>query len=119
MTYVNDLVNSGVVLSGLTSGSLSGATTGPAVDMVSGDGVCNVFLNVDASNMTAITATVYGSTASTGTYTAETGGTVSGTTNGFIGAPYNRNNRWQKLAVTFSGTTAQAYGFFVEGKKVF
>jgi len=118
MSYLHDAVNGGVVANAVTIGNVTTTTTGPAADMLKGDGVCNLFLNTQAGSIVTLTAQVWQSTASTGTYSTIAGATCAATTIGIVGVPFVRDQRWLQVVLTINGSTSTGVsGMFLQGKK--
>ena len=118
MSYLHDVANGGVYGAAVTVGNVTTTTTGPAFDALSGDGVCNLLLGTMAGSVVTLTAQVWQSTASTGTYSAIAGATCAATTSGMVGVPFCRDQRWLQAVLSITGTTSTgAFGFFVEQKK--
>ena len=118
MSYLHDLANGAVYGAAVTVGNVTTTTTGPAVDMLTGDGVCNLLISTANGVITGLAAQVYQSTASTGTYAAITGAVVTATTNNMTGVPFNRDNRWLQAVFSITGTTSTGVsGFFCQQKK--
>ena len=104
MSYLGDM-SSDLCQLAVTVNNLTATVTGPALDMVTGDGRCNLVFGCAAGNFSYAVANVFQSAASTGTYTAITAATAACTTAG-ITAPvvFNRDYRWLQVRHDFAGT---------------
>jgi hypothetical protein len=117
MSYLHDL-NGAVYNVALTQSNVTTTTTGPAVDMVTGDGVCNLLLGTLAGNLTSLTAQVWQATASTGTYTTITGASCVATTASTTAVAFNRDSRYLQVVFALSGTGSTGVpAFLIEQKK--
>ena len=90
----------------VTQANVTATVTGPALDMVLGDGRCSLMLaNQGDSNFTYLVANILQSTQSTGTYVAVSGATIACTTGGLTSLTFLRDSRYLKVKVDFAGST--------------
>ncbi len=118
MPYLHD-INSSVYGLALTQANVTTTTTGGVLDMVTGDGNCNLLLGTNAANYTYFVANVLQSASSTGGFTAITGATIAATTSGVTALTFLRDSRYLAVKFDFAGTGQTGVnGFVVEQKKL-
>lgn len=101
--YLHDM-NSAIYPMALTQANVTATVTGPACDMIAGDGNCNLTYGTTGANATYMVANVFQCATSTGTYTAITGATIAATTAGVTALTFLRDSRWLQVRYDFAGT---------------
>lgn len=90
----------------VTQANVTATVTGPAIDMVTGDGRCGLLLaNQGDSNFTYFVANILQSTQSTGGFTAISGATIACTTGGVTTLTFLRDSQYLKVKYDFAGST--------------
>lgn len=103
MPYLHD-INSSLYSVALTQANVTTTVTGGVVDMVLGDGSCNLIVASNAANQTYLVANVLQSAASTGGFTAITAATIAATTVGATALTFQRDSRYLCVRFDFAGT---------------
>ena len=116
--YLHD-INSAIYPLALTQSSITATVTGPACDMILGDGNCNLTYGTNGMNATYTVANVFQCATSTGTYTAITGATIAATTAGVTGLTFLRDQRFLQVRYDFAGTgVTNVVSNLIEQKKL-
>lgn len=116
--YLHD-INSAVFGVALTQANVTTTCTGAVVDMISGDGNCNLIRGTYAANQTYNVANVLQSASSTGGFTAITGATIAATTAGVTALTFLRDSRYLCVRYDFAGTGATGNAdLLIEQKKL-
>ncbi len=89
--------------------SIAATTTTTSIDMLLGDFMCGIELNLGAFDATSISVQVSECATTNGTYVAITAGLAAATTGTqFVVATFQRNQRYLQTVATVVGTTTPA-----------